>query len=218
MQRGALHLLPPAKILLGEALCANHAGDGRGLRQALLLHQQFQRAIATPAGGMSRSSPCLGAVGIENRAGTLRLCNSVRRAMSSASSSIETPVVIVPDVRLRKHEPVEGNLARRAEGQISGLPWSGSPGRLAERTSLSPSFRHRSPALLSLSPRGIACISEATRSGRRGWRLRVLSLKDVIRRLRGRARGARDRAIVFSNDLEPGSDIVGVTNGRGDAK
>src|SRR5271156_2593025 len=137
--------------------------------------------------------------------------------MSSASSSIETPVLIVLTFDCESTSLLKG-MSRDALRISFGAAMVGSPGRLAKKPSLSPSFRHRSPALLSLSLRGIACISEATRSGRRGWRLRFLSLKDVIRRLRGRARGARDRAIVFSNDLEPGSDIVGVTNSRGDAR
>jgi len=49
VQQGALDVLGQA-VLLGDAVRADHARDWRGLRQALLLHQQLERPIAASAG------------------------------------------------------------------------------------------------------------------------------------------------------------------------
>ena len=43
------------------------------------------------------------------------LCSSVRRAMSSASSSIETPALMRRTFAWDEHQLVEGNVARGAE-------------------------------------------------------------------------------------------------------
>jgi hypothetical protein len=72
-----------------DAGIAHHAGNRRGLGQALLLDQEVKRPVAGAA-DRDLEHAGLGAIGVEHRR-TLRLCMSVRRAMSSASSSIETP-------------------------------------------------------------------------------------------------------------------------------
>ena len=92
MQRRALHVLGQA-VLLGDAVGADDAGDRRGLGQALLLDQQFQRPVAAAAGRESRYIP-VSAPSASSTGRTVRLCSSVRRAMSSASSSMETPALI----------------------------------------------------------------------------------------------------------------------------
>ena len=91
MQRRALHVLGEA-VLLGEPFGADDAGDRRGAGEALLLHQQLQRPVA-PAAGRHLVHAGLGAVS-SSTGRTVRLCSSVRRAMSSASSSIDTPALM----------------------------------------------------------------------------------------------------------------------------
>ncbi len=65
MKRRALDVLGEA-ILLGDAAFANDARDGRGLGQALLLHQEFQRPIAAAAGGNLEHAGLV-ALGVANR-------------------------------------------------------------------------------------------------------------------------------------------------------
>ena len=91
MQRRALDVLGQA-VLLGQAVGAHDAGDRRGPGQALLLDQQLERAVAAAA-GRDLEHAGLGAALVEHGR-TVRLCSSVRRAMSSASSSIETPALM----------------------------------------------------------------------------------------------------------------------------
>ena len=45
-----------------------------------------------------------------------------------------------------------------------------------------------------------------------------MKCQDVIRRLRRRAGGAHDGAVVLPQHLEPRADIVGMAHGRGDAE
>ena len=65
MERDALDVLGQ-RILLGDAALAHDAGDRRGLRQALLLDQQFERPVA-PATGRDFEHAGLLAVGVEDR-------------------------------------------------------------------------------------------------------------------------------------------------------
>ena len=67
VQRRALDVLGEA-ILLGDAAVAHDARHGRGLGQALLLDQQFQRPEA-PAAGRHLEHAGLVALGVEDRRG-----------------------------------------------------------------------------------------------------------------------------------------------------
>ena len=92
MQRRALDVLGQ-RVVLGENVgrgIADDAGDRRGLGQALLLDQKFERPVA-PAAGRHLEHAGLGALGVEHRPDVEALEQQPRRAMSSASSSIETP-------------------------------------------------------------------------------------------------------------------------------
>ena len=91
MQGGALDVLGE-RILLGRDLdrgVAHDAGHRRRLGKALLLHQQLERPVAAAAGGDLEHAG-LGAVGVEDRPDVEAL-QQPAPAMSSASSSIETP-------------------------------------------------------------------------------------------------------------------------------
>ena len=80
-----------SEILLGDAALAHDAGNRLRLRQALLLDQQFQRPVA-PAAGRDLEHAGLVALGIDDRPDVQAL-QQRRWAMSSASSSIETPAL-----------------------------------------------------------------------------------------------------------------------------
>jgi hypothetical protein len=91
MQGDALDILGERVLVRRNpgARIAHHAWDGHGLGQALLLDKQFERPIAAATGrDLEHAGPWPSASRIGR---TLRPCRSVRRAMSSATSSIETP-------------------------------------------------------------------------------------------------------------------------------
>ena len=91
MQRGALDVFREA-VFLGEPVSPHHARDGGGAGEPLLLDQQFERPEAAAAGRDLEhpvSPPLSSRIGR-----TVRLSGSVRRAISSASSSIETPALM----------------------------------------------------------------------------------------------------------------------------
>jgi hypothetical protein len=76
------------RVILGDAAFADDARDGLCLRHALLLHQELEGAIASPAGRHLEHAVSLPSA--SRNARTLRLCSKVRCAMLSASCSIET--------------------------------------------------------------------------------------------------------------------------------
>jgi hypothetical protein len=87
---------------------ADDAGHRRGLGQALLLHQQFERAIAAAAGGHLEHA---GLAPSASRTGrTWRLWMRPRRAMDSASLDRDAGLD-APDVGLAQHQLVEGDVA-----------------------------------------------------------------------------------------------------------
>ena len=95
---------------------ADNAGDRRGLGEALLFDQQFQRTIAPPAGGHFEHAGFL-AVGVEHGP-DMKLWIRPRRAMDSASSSIETPAFTRLTFDWLEHQLVEGDVARGREGDL----------------------------------------------------------------------------------------------------
>ena len=112
MQRRALDVLGEA-VLLGDSLGAHDAGDRRGLGQALLLHQQFQRPVTPPAGGDFEHAG-LGAVLVQHRphgdALQQRAPGDVLGQLLDRDAGLDPP-----DIRLGQHQLVEGNVARGAE-------------------------------------------------------------------------------------------------------
>ena len=115
MQRRALHILRQA-VLLGDALGADNARDRRGLGEALLPHQQFQRPVAPPAGGDFEHAG-LGTFIIQHRAHgdalQQRAPRDIRRQLLDRDAGLHPP-----DIRLREHEPVKRNIARGAERDL----------------------------------------------------------------------------------------------------
>ena len=89
MERRALDVLGEA-VLLGESIGAHDAGDQCGLVHALLLDEQRQRPEPPPAGivYMPVSAPLSSSTGR-----TVMELSSFLRAISSASSSIDTPAL-----------------------------------------------------------------------------------------------------------------------------
>jgi hypothetical protein len=65
LERRALDVLGE-RILLGETFGADNAGNWRGPREALLLHEEFQRAIAPPP-GRDLEHASLSAICVEDR-------------------------------------------------------------------------------------------------------------------------------------------------------
>ncbi len=88
MQRRALNNFG-RRILLGDSAGADDAGNRRGAGESLLFDQNLKRPVVSAPAGISNMPVSTPSVSMTGR--TVRLCTSVRRAMSSASSSIETP-------------------------------------------------------------------------------------------------------------------------------
>src|SRR4051794_10150688 len=65
MERRSLDVLGEG-IFLGETFGADNAGDWRGPREALLLHEELQRAIAPPA-GRNLEHASLSAISVDDR-------------------------------------------------------------------------------------------------------------------------------------------------------
>ena len=117
MQRRALDVLGEA-VLLRRPLGAHDAGDRRGAREALLLHQQFQCAIAATA-RRDLEHAGLGAAHVEHGphgdALQQRAAGDVLGELLDRDAGLDPP-----DVRLGEHQLVEGNVARGAERDFLG--------------------------------------------------------------------------------------------------
>ena len=169
---------------------------------------------------------------------TLRLCRSVRRAMSSASSSIENAGLDAPDVRLGQNELVERDIARGAERDLlNGCSHFGSlrdgrreplslPNRhkklrlplplleivgLEDRGRRKAAFRKHGPIVTPPRPRWSSHWRRRVRRGRAGT-------PADSRTPSSRAGGADDGAVVLAQHLQPGTEVVRVAHGRHDAE
>ena len=145
MERDALDVLGQ-RILLGDATLAHHAGDRRGLRQALLLDQQFERPEA-PAAGRDFEHAGLLAFGVENRPDAEAL--QERASGDVLGQFLDRDAGLhAPDVRLAEHQLIEGDVARGAEGDLlnggSHVGFSATGGR---KTLSRPPTRHEKPGL-----------------------------------------------------------------------
>ena len=95
---------------------ADHAGDRRGLGQALLLHQQLERPVAAAA-GRDLEHAGLGALGVEDRPDVEAL---EQRAPGDVLGQLldRDAGLHAPDVGLAEHQLVEGNVARGRQGDL----------------------------------------------------------------------------------------------------
>ena len=116
VQRCALHVLGQA-VLLGDPVGADHAGDRRRFRQALLLDQQFQRAKPTPArrdlihAGLLAVRVQYGTDGDGLQQGPPR--DVVGELLDNGHARLDPA-----DVAAAQQQLVEGNVARGAEGDL----------------------------------------------------------------------------------------------------
>ena len=106
----------PPRPEISVARIAHHAGHRRGLRQALLLHQQFERPIAAAA-GRDLEHAGLGALGVEHRPDAEALQEpapgDVLGQLLDRDAGLHAP-----DVGLAQHQLVEGDVARRRQGDL----------------------------------------------------------------------------------------------------
>ena len=154
MQRRTLDVLGQRVVLaenVGRGI-ADHARNRRGLRQALLLHQQFERPVA-PAAGRDLEHAGLGALGVEDRPDVQAL---EQRAPGDVLGQLldRDAGLHAPDVGLAQHQLVEGNVARGRQGDLlNGSSHGGSLRGGRPRDSLSTSNPPRKPAQPSSSRR-----------------------------------------------------------------
>jgi hypothetical protein len=118
MERGALAVFGE-RIVLGEDAgrgIAHHAGHGRGLSEALLLDQPFERPVA-PAAGRDLEHASFLAFGVEHGADIEALKQAapgdVLGQFLDRDAGLHTP-----DVRLAQHQLVEGDVARGRQGDL----------------------------------------------------------------------------------------------------
>lgn len=146
MERRALDILGQA-VVFGEnsGTCfAHYARDRRGPGQALGLHQQFQRTVATATGGNFEHAG-LSAIGIDDGAHIETLKQTapgdVLRQLLDRHAGLDAP-----DVRLAEDQLVEGNVTRGR--QVDFLNGGSHRGSLRDerREPLSrPQTRHENP-------------------------------------------------------------------------
>ena len=124
MQRRALDIFGEA-VLLRDAAFAHDAGDGGGLRQSLLLHEEFERAVATAAGG-DLEHPGFIAVGVAHRPHGEALQERAPRDILGESLDRDARLD-PPDVGLAEEELVEGDVPRRTQDDLLNLGHGRSP-------------------------------------------------------------------------------------------
>ena len=124
VKRRALDVFGEA-VLLGDAAFAHDAGDGRGLRQALLLHQEFERPVAAAAGGDLEHAGLI-AVGVAHRphreALQQRAPRNVLGELLDRDAGLDPP-----DVGLAEEELVERDVPRRTQDDLLNLGHGHSP-------------------------------------------------------------------------------------------
>ena len=140
MERGTLKVLREG-VVFGQDRrrgIAHHARHGSSLGEALLLHQTLERPVATPA-GRDFVKAGLGAVGIEDGPDVEALQETAARDVLGQFLD-RNAGFDAPDIRLREREFVEGDVARRRQGDLlNGSGHDRSPRRAAG--SLSPDLQ-----------------------------------------------------------------------------
>ena len=112
MERRALDVLGEA-VLLGAAAFAHDARNERGLRQAFLLHEEFERTVAPPAGRHLEHAGLLAARvgdGAHGDARQQRAPGDVLGEFLDRNAGLD-----LPHIRLAQHQLVERDVPRRAE-------------------------------------------------------------------------------------------------------
>ena len=115
MQRRALNILRKA-VLFRQTFGAHDAGHGCGLVEAALFHEEFERAVASPA-RRDLEHAGLGAVFVEEgpdgEAREQRAPRDVLGEFLDRDAGLD-----LPHVRLAEHQLVEGDVARGAERDL----------------------------------------------------------------------------------------------------
>ena len=158
MERGALEILGQG-ILRRQTVGADDAGHRRGAGQPLLLHQQFEGAVAAAADRHIVQAGLV-ALAVKDRPDGQALqqgaAGDVLRQLLDREAGLDPA-----DVGLRQHQFVEGNVAGRAEGEL-GLGHVGSPRRVGRE----PSLRLLNPSRIPRPPLPLPRLSDFV--GRRG--------------------------------------------------
>src|SRR5712664_654944 len=122
------------RIILRDSIIPDHTGYGLRLRHPLLLHQQFEGAVAPPPGRHFEHTRLL-AVGVDDGPDAQALQQGAQsdalRQLLDRYAGFHTP-----DVGLAQDQLVEGNVARWAPFDLlNGGCMSDTPRRAAERLS-----------------------------------------------------------------------------------
>ena len=137
VQVDPLDILGEAVLLGADAVAAvaNDARNGRGLGEALALHEQVEGAIAPTARRHLEHAGVL-AVAVEDGPDAQRLEQTAPADVIGQLVNRDAGLH-APDIRLGQDEFVEGNVARgRQDEFLSRLGHLGSPRRAARRLSL----------------------------------------------------------------------------------
>ena len=129
-------------IILGDPTVTDNAGDRLRLRHPLLLHQQFERPVASSAGGYFEHAGLV-AIGVDDRPHTQAL---EQGALGDALCQLldRDAGLHAPDVGLAEHQLVEGNIAGRAEFDfLNGVCHVGYSTTGGRETLSRPPTRHR---------------------------------------------------------------------------
>src|SRR5579871_6790967 len=150
MKCDPMHILGE-RVLFRRNLAAgfvDDAGDWRGLGETLLLHQEFERAVAAAAGRHLEHAGVL-SIGVEDGPDVETL-QELPAGDVLGEILDRDPGLDPPHIRLGQHELVEGNVARgRQLDLLNGLchvSFSGTGGQ--DPLSASNPFKVRSAALL----------------------------------------------------------------------
>ena len=112
-------------VFLGNAVLAHDAGHGRGLGQALLLDQKFERAEAAAA-SRNLEHPGLDAFGIANRpdGDALQKCapGDVLGQLVNRDAGLDSA-----DIGLAQHQLVERDVPRRGQDDFLNSGHGHSP-------------------------------------------------------------------------------------------
>ena len=118
MQRRALHVLDQRDLVDQDVAVgvADDAGHRRGLGQALLLREQFEGTIAAATGGHLEHA-ALGAIGVED--GTDMEALDETAPGDGLGQLLDRDAGLdAPNIGLAQHQLVEGDVARRRQGDL----------------------------------------------------------------------------------------------------
>lgn len=112
-------------VFLREAILADHAGDGRGLGEALLLDQPLERPVAPPA-GRDLEHPGVDAISVADRSHGQALQQGAPGDV--LGEFLDRDAGLDPaDIGLAQHQLVEGDVPRAREDDFLHLGHGRSP-------------------------------------------------------------------------------------------